>query len=183
MRHPFLICPGRAVSNRAKRPLQSLRIYWSGKVEPVCFAGVEMKSTRFYALIVVSALLIGSVTTSLHAQDDKSVSAGPSYPSGLEIAFAWQYSCPDGRGCSFSCPGSGGASNVTKLSIYLGAISLHSTDHAAGVFYEFSTMQIPRANGFALTTGISTLSCQVQGMSLDFSGPKDTPTGSFRDNR
>ena len=47
-----------------------------------------------------------------------------------------------------------------------------------GVFYEFSTMQIPRANGFALTTGISTLSCQVQGMNLDLSGPKDALTGS-----
>lgn len=141
-----------------------------------------MKSKRFNALIVVSALLIAPVT-SLHAQDGKGVSAGPSYPSGLEVAFSWQYSCPDGRGCSFSCPGAGGASNVTKLSIYLGAISLHSTDHAAGVFYEFSTMQVPRANGFALTTGISTLSCQVQGMNLDYSGPKDTPTASVRGNR
>jgi hypothetical protein len=137
-----------------------------------------MRSKGFYALIAVVALLIGSVT-SLRAEDGKSVSAEPSHPSGLEIAFEWQYSCPNGRGCSFSCPGSGGASNVTKLSIYLGAIALHSTDQAAGVFYEFSTMQIPRANGFALTTGISTLSCQVQGMNLDFSGPKDnTMTGS-----
>ena len=162
--------------------MQSRHIYWSGEVEPVCFAGVEMKSRRFNALIVISALLIGSVPP-LHAQEGKSASAGSPYPSGLEIAFTWQYSCPDGRGCSFSCPGAGGANNVTKLSIYLGAISLHSTDHAAGVFYEFSTMQIPRANGFALTTGISTLSCQVQGMNLDFSGPKDTPTGSFRDSK
>jgi hypothetical protein len=91
----------------------------------------------------------------------------------LEIAFEWQYSCPNGKGCSFSCPGSGGASNVTKLGIYLGAIPLNSTQRAAGVFYEFSTAQIPHANGFAITTGISTLSCQVQGMNLDFSGSKD----------
>jgi hypothetical protein len=141
-----------------------------------------MKKKRFYELIVAAALLTGSAS-SLCAQDGKSAGAAPSYPSGLEIAFEWQYSCPSGRGCSFSCPGSGGASSVTKLSIYLGAISLHGTDHAAGVFYEFSTMQIPRANGFALTTGISTLSCQVQGMNLDFSGPKDAPTGSFSTSR
>jgi hypothetical protein len=137
-----------------------------------------MWSGRFCALVVVAPLLVGSMT-SPRAQNEKSASAGPSYPSGLEIAFEWQYSCPNGKGCSFSCPGSGGASNVTKLSMYLGAIPLHGTDHAAGVFYEFSTMQIPRANGFALTTGISTLSCQVQGMNLDFSGPKDAPTRSF----
>jgi hypothetical protein len=144
-----------------------------------------MRMKGFYELIVAAALLAGSMP-SLCAQDGqegKSASAPPSYPSGLEIAFEWQYSCPSGRGCSFSCPGSGGASNVTKLSIYLGAISLHGTDHAAGVFYEFSTMQIPRANGFALTTGISTLSCQVQGMNLDYSGPRDAATGSLSTSR
>jgi len=137
-----------------------------------------MRSGRFCALVVVAPLLVSSMT-SAGAQDEKNASAGPSYPSGMEIAFEWHYSCPNGKGCSFTCPGSGGASNVTKLSMYLGAIPLRSTDHATGVFYEFSTAQIPRANGFALTTGISTLSCQVQGMNLDFSGPKDTPTGSF----
>ena len=52
------------------------------------------------------------------------------------------------------------------------------------MFYEFSTAQIPRANGFSLTTGISTISCQVNGMELDYSGlrksvneaPTSTPT-------
>jgi hypothetical protein len=57
--------------------------------------------------------------------------------------------------------------------MYLGSISLSGAEHAAGIFYEFSTLQIPRANGFAITTGISTLSCQVVGMNLDASGPKD----------
>jgi hypothetical protein len=71
---------------------------------------------------------------------------------------------------------SGGASNVTKLAIHLGTIPLRSTEKAFGIFYEFSTMEIPRANGFSLTTGISTLSCQVNGMNLDYSGPsKDRP--------
>jgi len=134
-----------------------------------------MKSRGFDAKILAAALLlIGSSATSLRAEDGKR----PAVPSGLEIAFEWQYSCPSGKGCSFSCPGSGGASNVTKLAIYLGAIPLNSTERAAGVFYEFSTMQLPLGNGFAITTGISTLSCQVQGMNLDFSGSKDAPTGS-----
>ena len=138
-----------------------------------------MKSKGLHATILGAALLLcGLSVASLRAEDGDRSTVRPPYPSGLEIAFEWQYSCPSGRGCSFSCPGSGGASSVTKLSMYLGSIPLNGTDHAAGVFYEFSTMQIVRANGFALTTGISTLSCQVQGMNLDYSGARDTPTGS-----
>ena len=133
-----------------------------------------MRSNIFYGKILGAAFLLCGFSASLCAQEGNK----PAYPSGLQIAFEWQYTCPDGRGCSFSCPGSGGASNVTKLGIYLGAIPLNSTDRAAGVFYEFSTAQIPRGNGFAITTGISTISCQVQGMNLNFSGSKDVPTGS-----
>jgi hypothetical protein len=92
------------------------------------------------------------------------------YPGGSEMAFEWQYSCPNGRGCSFNCPGSGNAANVTKLAIHLGTIPLGGTQKAVGIFYEFSTMEIPRA----ITTGISTLSCQVQGMNLNYSGPPRT---------
>jgi hypothetical protein len=139
-----------------------------------------MTSKSFHALVLGAALLVGGPwVASLHAQDGKRLGAGQPFPSGLEIAFEWRYSCPNGRGCSFRCPGSGGGSNVTKLIIDLGAIPVGSTEHAAGVFYEFSTMQIPRANGFALTTGISTLSCQVNGMNLDYSGSTDTPTASI----
>jgi hypothetical protein len=142
-----------------------------------------MKSRSFHKLVLAAALLLGgSSIASLRAQDSGKPAVS-SYPSGLEIAFEWQYSCANGRACSFSCPGSGGASNVTKLSMHLGAIPLNSTDRAVGIFYEFSTVQIPRANGFAITTGISTLSCQVQGMNLDYSGPRDPPTGPTAANR
>jgi hypothetical protein len=141
-----------------------------------------MTSKSFHALVLGGVLLVGGpFVQSLSAQDGKRSEGGP--PGASEVAFEWRYSCPNGRGCSFSCPGSGGGSNVTKLIIDLGAIPVGSTEHAAGVFYEFSTMQIPRANGFALTTGISTLSCQVNGMKLDYSGPTDTPTGSIPDGR
>jgi hypothetical protein len=139
-----------------------------------------MAFKSFHALLLAAAVLVGWPSViPLLAQDGKSIGTGSTYPSGFEVAFEWRYSCPDGRGCSFSCPGSGGANNVTKLSMRLGSIPAGKIEHSAGIFYEFSTMQIPRGNGFVLTTGISTLACQVQGMNLDYSGPTDTPTGSI----
>jgi hypothetical protein len=125
-------------------------------------------SKRPLALFLVVAaawLLVGSVW----AQSARP--KGSIYPKGFEVALEWQYSCPDGKACSFNCPGSGGASNVTKLSIYLGSIPIGKIENSAGVFYEFTTTQLPHGNGFAITTGISTLACQVQGMNLDYSGP------------
>jgi hypothetical protein len=124
----------------------------------------------FHALVLGGVLLVGGpLLEPLRAQEDLP------YPGGSET-FDWQYSCANGKDCSFSCPGTGGASHVTKLSIHLGTIPLRSTERAFGIFYEFSTMEIPRANGFSLTTGISTLSCQVNGMNLDYWGPsKDRP--------
>jgi hypothetical protein len=94
----------------------------------------------------------------------------PIVPAGSNITFQWNYSCLTGKDCSFSCPGSGGASHVTRLVINLGTISVGSNQDPA-VFYEFSTREIPRANGFNISTGLGTLSCQVNGMTLDYSGP------------
>ena len=129
------------------------------------------------ALFLGAAVLVGGPSvTSLLAQDARSTGTGSTYPTGFDVSFEWRYSCPDGRGCSFNCPGSGGANNVTNLSMRWGSIPAGKTERAAGIFYEFSTMQIPRGNGFVVTTGISTLACQVQGMNLDYSGsstPKD----------
>jgi hypothetical protein len=102
------------------------------------------------------------------------------------VAYEWQYSCPEGKGCSFTCPGSGGATNVTKLNIFLGSLPVAKVENSAGIFYDFSSLHVPQGNGFAITTGISTLSCQVQGMRLDYAGPgdatkvsEDTPTASI----
>ena len=118
-------------------------------------------------------LMCGALVQSLSAQDAKR--SDPPYLGASEVAFEWQYSCVNGKACSFNCPGSGGASNVTKLTLQLGSIPLSGDQKAFGIFYKFSTMQIPRANGFSLTTGISTLSCQVNGMDLDYSGPRKSP--------
>jgi hypothetical protein len=120
--------------------------------------------------VVLGGVLFVSVPLAgpLLAQDAKPAEVG-SKPNGSEIAYEWQYSCPDSKACSFTCPASGGASGVTKLSIQLMTIPLGSTK-VAGVFYDFSTVAIPRANGFSITTGISTVACQVNGMTLDYAG-------------
>lgn len=132
---------------------------------------------NFQSLALGCVLLAsGALVQSLNAQDSKR--SDPPELGASEVAFEWQYSCINGKACSFNCPGSGGASNVTKLTLQLGSIPLAGDQKAFGVFYKFSTMQIPRANGFSLTTGISTLSCQVNGMDLDYSGPRKSGDSS-----
>jgi hypothetical protein len=134
--------------------------------------GMPNMSKSFHALVLGGFLLVGGpFVQSLSAQDGKNSEKGPAYSGASEIAFEWQYSCTNGKGCSFNCPGSGGAANVTKLAIHLETIPLSGSQRTLGIFYEFSTMEIPRANGFSVTTGIGTLSCQVNGMNLDYSGP------------
>jgi hypothetical protein len=113
-------------------------------------------------------LFAGPFLSASWAQD-KAKLAQP-FPEGSVITFQWNYSCPSSRGCSFRCPGAGGASNVTKLTIYLGTIPVGTIRDAPGLFYEFSTLVIPRANGFTIGAGLGTLSCQVNGMMLDYSG-------------
>ena len=116
-------------------------------------------------------LFVGTFLSMSWAQNKiEPTQTGPTVPAGSNITFQWNYSCLSGKDCSFSCPGSGGASHVTKLIIYLGTISVGSNQDPA-VFYEFSTREIPRANGFSISAGLSTLSCQVNGMTLDYSGP------------
>ena len=114
--------------------------------------------------------------------------AGPPFPGASEITFQWDYSCASGRDCSFTCLGTGGASHVTKLTIYLGTIPVGSGQKTPAVIYEFSTREIPRANGFSVSSGLGALSCQVNGLTLDYSGPPrdgrrtmDT-TGSVKQN-
>ena len=70
------------------------------------------------------------------AQEGKpSGPGGPPYPGESQITFEWDYSCLTGKGCSFSCPGTGGASHVTKLSLHLGTIPVGDSERVAGVFY------------------------------------------------
>ena len=122
-------------------------------------------------LFLGTLLFVGPFLSASWAQNKaEPLAPGPPFPGGSNITFQWDYSCLSGRDCSFSCPGSGGASHVTKLIIYLGTIPVGNNQDPA-VFYDFSTREIPRANGFSISTGLSSLSCQINGMTLDYSGP------------
>ena len=122
--------------------------------------------------LIFGTLFAGLLVNSSWAQNRSEPQvAGPSYPGTSEITFQWDYSCPSGQNCSFTCMRTGGASHVTKLAIYLGTIPVGSNQKVPAVLYDFSTREIPRANGFSVSTGIDTLSCQVNGLTLDYSGP------------
>ena len=95
----------------------------------------------------------------------------PAFPFTKSI-FRWDYSCPPGLGCSFVCPGqAANIGHVIKLHLYLGAISIDGSQTAPALFYEYSTREFPQASGFSIGSGLSNLSCHVNGMTLDYSGP------------
>ena len=96
--------------------------------------------------------------------------SGPTYPGGADISYQWDYSCPSGGECSFTC-GSGGASHVTKLGIYLGVMPVGTNQKNSTLFYEFTTRELRRGSGFSVNAGLSTLQCQVNGLTVDYSGP------------
>jgi hypothetical protein len=49
-------------------------------------------------------------------------------------------------------------------------MSFGTDENAYALFYDFSTVEFPRGNGFVVAAGLSSLSCQVNGMTLDYSG-------------
>jgi hypothetical protein len=123
-------------------------------------------------ILILGTLFAGLLMNSAWAQNkEEPRTGGPPYPSGSEITFQWNYSCPSVTNCSFFCTGTGGVSHASKLVIYLGTIPIGGEQSGPAMLYEFSTREIPRGNGFIVSTGISTLSCQVNGFALDYSGP------------
>ncbi len=125
------------------------------------------------ALILGTALLV-SVNPSSAQVTGPTDKPNPPYPGESRIAFEWNYSCPSSKGCSFICAGGGVAYHVTKLDVYLGTLPVGADQRVPAIFYNFSTLEFPRANGFSISTGVGTISCQVNGMSLDYSGPPPT---------
>ena len=144
--------------------------------------------------IILGTLLFATVNSSW-AQDAGGVTTGkpnPLYPDESLITFQWSYACPENRPCTFVCRGArvgesggggsggggvsgggGGADHVTRLDIYLGTLPLNGVQEkrAAAIFYDFSSREFPHSAGFAVSTGINSLSCQVNGMILKYSGP------------
>jgi hypothetical protein len=96
----------------------------------------------------------------------------PPVLAGAEITSQLNYSCPSNTACSFTCRGGvgGGADHVIKLTIYLGTMALGNDQNAPALFYDFSTRERANSSGFSISTGLSTLSCQVNGLTLDYLG-------------
>jgi hypothetical protein len=125
---------------------------------------------RALLLRTIITLLCASPMLSLSWAQDKvqPPAPAPPYLSGAEITSQFSYSCPSETACSFICPGGvgGGADHVTKLTIYLGTMSLGNDQNAPALFYEFSTRERPNSSGFSISAGLSSLSCQVNGLKL-----------------
>ena len=159
---------------------------------PVVLRQRKFSAKRSLALIL-GTLLLATVNSSL-AQDAGVVTTGkpnPLYPDESQITFQWSYACPENRPCTFVCRGArvgesggggsgggvsgggGGYDHVTRLDIYLGTLPLNGVqqERAAAIFYDFSSREFPHSAGFAVSTGINSLSCQVNGMILKYSGP------------
>ena len=127
--------------------------------------------------LIFGALLFATLNSSW-AQDANELVVGkpnPLYPDEAQITFQWNYECPSNRPCTFFCRGAGGgggSDHVTRLDIYLGTLPLSGDQpRAAAIFYYFSSREFPHSSGFAISTGINSLSCQVNGMILNHSGP------------
>jgi hypothetical protein len=170
----------------AHRDLQTLRT-------PLVLSQRKFSANRSRA-IILGTLLFATVNSSW-AQDAGAVTTGkpnPLYPDESLITFQWSYACPENRPCTFVCRGArvgesggggsggggvsgggGGYDHVTRLDIYLGTLPLNGVqeERAAAVFYDFSSREFPHSAGFAISTGINSLSCQVNGMILKYSGP------------
>jgi hypothetical protein len=139
---------------------------------------------------VILGTLLFATPNSPRAQDTAlpAIKSNPSYPAESEITFQWNYSCPSDKPCTFTCRGAaggGGSDHVTRLDIYLGTLPLSGDERAAAIFYDFSSREFPHSAGFSISTGINSLSCQINGMNLDYSGPAtDTaPTSSIKPKR
>jgi hypothetical protein len=130
--------------------------------------------SRGLFLGALGTLLFGGTFLSVSWAQDKSESPAPAPPflAGGEITSQLNYSCPSNTACSFVCSGGGlsGADHVTKLTVYLGTMPLGNDQNAPALFYDFSTRERPNSSGFSISAGLSTLSCQVNGLTLDYVG-------------
>jgi len=120
-------------------------------------------------LLFVGPFLSMSCLSPSWAQDKtEPVQSRPPFPFS-KTTFQWDYSCPANVACSVVCPGE--ASHVIKLSLYLGTVPVDGSQNAIALFYELRTREFPYVSGFTIGAALTTLSCRVTGMTLDYSGP------------
>jgi hypothetical protein len=152
----------------------------------LAYAKLRRRSDSCLGALIFGALLVATLNSSW-AQDAKELVVGksnPLYPDEAQITFQWNYECPSNRPCTFVCRGAGGgggSDHVTRLDIYLGTLPLNGVqqERAAAIFYDFSSREFPHSAGFAISTGINSLSCQMNGLILKYSGspPKKSERG------
>ena len=125
--------------------------------------------SRKLFLGIIGTLLFAGAFLSASLAQNKAEPEPPvqPFPGKSELTFQWSYSCPSDKACSFSCPGAGGASHVTKLTIYLRMMPVGDNQNAPALFYDFSTREAQHSSGFSIGSGLHSLSCQVNGMMLD----------------
>jgi hypothetical protein len=132
-----------------------------------------------WRLLILGTLFAAVLVNPLRAQDKIGPNAsGPTYPGGSDITYQWDYSCPSGGECSFTC-GGGGAAHVTKVSIYVGVMPVGTNQRNSSLFYEFNTRELRRGSGFSVNAGLSTLQCQFNGLTMDYSGPPRGARGTI----
>jgi hypothetical protein len=111
-----------------------------------------MSRARIFAALLFASQIANPSWAQQSGKLPASAESRPPYPTGSDITFQWDYSCSNARVCAFNCPGAGGATNVKRFTIYLGTIPVGSNQQSA-IFYEFSTSEFSRANGFSISAG------------------------------
>ena len=128
-----------------------------------------LKLSVFCATALLVFQLANSSLAEQPSKPDEDVENLP-YWRDADITIQWNYSCPAGTACSFTCPGAAGvgtATDVIKLDIYLGTLPI-SSETTLAIFFKFAARSIPHGTGFGV--GMSIASCQIKGIRLDYIG-------------
>ena len=96
------------------------------------------------------------------------------FPSTFKPTFQWNYVCPRenaAAGCSLACPPNAAIGSVVAAQIWLGTNDLGNASIPAIYYYfvYFNGREKLVGAGFAHST--RTLSCQVVGLKVSYSGP------------